>query len=203
MRIFPFFMASRWDFSTAVTRERKMNCLCRLWMLPRAPCGKVKSIPRALLCFQRFQPRVLGVLLLCESAIAKELQNNGSTKRDSSEATLTQEGFGSLTGKRHSKVKSFFFEDFWGQKLCLFCSVSAGSRQIITGNCPNLPFFLLWCNQEQESLGWLCVGAGTAEQTLKSAGRKSRAGTQEESGPCCSHQFSVGLAVLKIGIKAI
>lgn len=142
MRIFPFFMASQWDFSTAVTRERKMN-LESLQTLKVAKSsswqGEIHS--SGLLLFSDIPIQSPGGLLLCESATAQEQQ----PKPDSSEAALIQEGFGSLHWKalKETFQSEKFSEDVCVQKLCLLSSVSSGSRQTITGNSPKLAFFLL------------------------------------------------------------
>lgn len=72
--------------------------------------GEIHSSCAAL--FSEIPIQSPGGLLLCESAIAKALQNDSSPKRDSSEATPIQEGFGSLHWKETFQSEKVFLRMF-------------------------------------------------------------------------------------------
>lgn len=171
MRMFPFLLPhngisvqqlqgrGRWIVSKCSQKTTGALAKSSSWQ------GEIHSSCAAL--FSEIPIQRPGGLLLCESATAKALQNKGSPKWDSSEATLIQEGFGSLHRKalKETLQSEKFFEDVCVQKLCLFWSVSAGSCQIITGNSTNLAFSC--CDATRSRNPWVCFVGNTRTDTQK------------------------------------
>lgn len=194
MRIFPFFYCLTMRFQHGSYKGEEDELSLQTVSVAKSSWwqGEIHS---SLCCFvfRDSNPKSWEFLLLCELEIAEQQQLktwqlwSNSNPGGILEFTLRWDV---------PKWKVFF----WG---CL-CSKALPCFEVSNNHRkePKFGFFLLWCNQEQESLGWFCVGAETPGQTLKSVGRKWGRGTWEESWvPCCSCQSFGGLAGLKTGIK--